>query len=225
MYEDEPVWKGHLFINHTIILDSELTKDNIIYALIRGGMITGFGVQPDWDVCMPVVLPDGRIGCIWIQVKNWLVSIAPSKYQLFFKDMLMNNVLLHAQEKRQTTALENLYIVINLRQGQPGVSTNFECENDGGIFMQGTLDKLFLTPSDEQNVFELLSELLRAQRASERQREKEMTPEARNLFKKQDHGRTSCTLEHWRGLYNTKLKRPLAKANKPTPAKRPSEQQ
>lgn len=209
-YRNTQIWNARLFINHTIILDRELTAENIIYALIRGGMITGFGVQPDWDVCLPVVLPNGQIGCIWIQVKNWAASIGPAKYEGFFKDMMCSNVLLSGHPSKG--AVEHLYVVMNLRQGQlekDGLSTSFDCNSTGGIFMQGSLDKLFQAPSNEEYVFELLAQLLRAQRASERQREKEMTLRAKALFKAQDHGRTACTLEHWRDIYKVASTKPV----------------
>lgn len=87
------IWNAELFVNHTVILDKGATKKNVAYALCRGAMITGFPQQPAWDICIPVVLPNGQLSSILLQIKNWLESIGPSDCKEMFLDIAKHDIL------------------------------------------------------------------------------------------------------------------------------------
>lgn len=86
-------------------------------------------------------------------------------------------------------------ILINFRQGQlgnpPDDSTTFELRQ-AGLFMQGSLDVLFKSPSAEDKAFEKLACLLRPRSSYTRLRLAETSKLEKDLYARQDHAQSKC---------------------------------
>ena len=87
------IWNAEIFVNHTVILDKGITTKNVAYALCRGSMVTGFPQEPAWDICIPVVLPNGQLSSILFQIKNWRESIGASDCTKMFLDLAKHDIL------------------------------------------------------------------------------------------------------------------------------------
>lgn len=218
------IWNGLIFANHSIKLSEDMSHEHLAYAISRGAMVTGFLQQDAWDITIPVALPNGKMGMIMVQIKNWKRSISETVADIIFTGMHESNVLKNsvqidtskrpkrmvpaALETKQNhsktvavkdteddeNALEVIYVLINFRQGDNRNTPRFYCNSSGNVFIQGGLSSIFRELFEESGALDDLSLLLLPRSARDHIRLSETTKLERELYDGQDHACTKCTL-------------------------------
>lgn len=142
-FTGKPILTGKIFFNHFIKLESSATEENLLYCFSRGAAISGYPMQPGWDMCIPVCLESGNFTAIFIQVKNYkeylelselrpmrgkmrlagIQLLNPAKYETMWtgkkpKSSVLGNKVKAIDNEKNPDEMA-IHIFINLLQGQP----------------------------------------------------------------------------------------------------------
>ena len=144
--------EGRMFFNHFARLPSKMTLENLGFLFGRGCAACGFSQQKGFDFAIPVLLADGSLSGIFVQVKNYEDLLKPSDVACIGDLMAsgINEVFCSGREgKRKQGGMPAvmippvLRILINLHQGQKVSNNPVEVIDRDFVLIQGFSETVF----------------------------------------------------------------------------------